>query len=538
MLIIKYVLLFLLLSLLCNGQQFKERLDSALKIAQDSVNSIYEKWDISHYPNFLKTVSMTHTSWEVMKLKFQHKILKAATGANDVQFVMTFMGSSVTAGHDSPFNVSFSQTIGPRLSPAFNALGVQAKSYGAALGNNPCLPYDICVHPFAGPDADVVHWEQSFNCFGDSEDKRPVFEWFVRQTLSLPNQAIAIFEDSSMPNWKEEDCNNVDTNPPSLDDEDKQLLEHFKSGNSIKIATEMTKADMEKGWRAMIDLFKNYKTAGIQTWHHYHYDKYKCKGPYKKDWGCCSASWHPSLKGHDLRSDHHVFYWLLILIDAIKDLQEKGERGETPEILLKVITKHIEAEHKYVPATAMYESDYQDSQRCYTSFQPRRDDTLSLEKLMISSGDGKEGFKMEIIDKLQNNGDFIRRVAQYGYVDLKYMLYGNKDSGVLSLKIHVRQQGTGFLCQPAGDWGRLPDGFQNFWEIGTEVYLTENVGPDPQNFVFAKDKSRLLEYINRKPKDTQTICVDFVQKLPAGDHVMTIVPTTDKKIMISYLIIP
>lgn len=532
----KSLFLFFLLLLQSYGQQFKERLDSALKIAQDTLTSIYDKWDISNYPNFLKSVSMTHTSWEVMKLKFQQKILRAANGEQDVKFIMTFMGSSVTAGHDSPFNISFSQTIGPRLSPAFNALGVKSISFGAALGNNPCLPYDICVHPFAGADADVVHWEQSFNCFGDSEDKRPVFEWFVRQALSLPNQAISIFEDSSMPNWKEEDCPK-DDNPIPLSDEDKQMLEHYKSGNAIKIPTEMNKADMEKGWRAMIDLFRNYKTAGIQTWHHYHYDKYKCKGPYKRDWACCSASWHPSLKGHDLRSDHHVFYWLLILIDAIKDLQEKGERGETSDVLLKVITKHIEAEHKYVPASAMYESDYQDSQRCYTSFQPRRDDTYALEKLMITSGDGKEGFKMEIIDTL-NNRDFMKRVNQYGYIDLKYMLYGNKDSGVLSLKINVKQHGVGFLCQPAGDWGRLPDGFQNFWEVDTKVYLTENVGPNPQNFIFSKDKGRLLEYINRKPKDTQTICVDFIHKIPPGDHVMTIVPTTEKKIMISYLIIP
>ena len=36
--------------------------------------------------------------------------------------------------------------------------------------------------------------------------QRESFEWFVRQALSLPNQAISIFEDSSMPNWKEEDC--------------------------------------------------------------------------------------------------------------------------------------------------------------------------------------------------------------------------------------------------------------------------------------------------------------------------------------------
>jgi hypothetical protein len=53
---------------------------------------------------------MTHTSWEVLKLKYQLRILSRAKDGYDNgngKFVVSFMGSSVTAGHDSPFNVSF-----------------------------------------------------------------------------------------------------------------------------------------------------------------------------------------------------------------------------------------------------------------------------------------------------------------------------------------------------------------------------------------------------------------------------------------------
>lgn len=28
------------------------------------------------------------------------------------------------------------------------------------MGNNPCIPYDVCVKAFAGNEADIVHWEQ------------------------------------------------------------------------------------------------------------------------------------------------------------------------------------------------------------------------------------------------------------------------------------------------------------------------------------------------------------------------------------------
>ena len=70
------------------------------------------------------------------------------------------MGSSVTAGHDSPFNVSFPVLTGVFMEPAFTAAGIRLETRNSAMGNNPCLPYDVCIKPFAGADADIVHWEQ------------------------------------------------------------------------------------------------------------------------------------------------------------------------------------------------------------------------------------------------------------------------------------------------------------------------------------------------------------------------------------------
>ena len=55
------------------------------------------------------------------------------------------MGSSVTAGHDSAYNVSFPAQVGRVMAPSFRALGVEFESRNAAMGNNPCLPYDACV---------------------------------------------------------------------------------------------------------------------------------------------------------------------------------------------------------------------------------------------------------------------------------------------------------------------------------------------------------------------------------------------------------
>jgi len=48
------------------------------------------------------------------------------------------------------------------------------------------------------------------------------------------------------------------------------------------------------------------------------------------------------------------------------------------------------------------------------------------------------------------------------------MLYGNKDSGPLHIKITVQRKGTVMVAQPPGVWGKLPDGFK--W-CGTGVRL-------------------------------------------------------------------
>jgi hypothetical protein len=58
------------------------------------------------------------------------------------------------------------------------------------------------------------------------------------------------------------------------------------------------------------------------VWSHSHYEAYKCHGPYVKNWACCSASWHPSLLGHELRAAHYSYFWLLIFKDALNGLLE------------------------------------------------------------------------------------------------------------------------------------------------------------------------------------------------------------------------
>jgi len=67
---------------------------------------------------------------------------------------------------------------------------------------------------------------------------------------------------------------------------------------------------------------------------------------------------------------------------------------------------------------------------------------------------------------------------------------------------------------------------------------TVSKNSNPSEFVFDKTKATALKYTNRKPQDTQTVCVDFEKHFPAGDHILSIVPVSDKKIMIGIIILP
>jgi len=102
----------------------------------------------------------------------------------------------VTAGHDSYFNASTPVVAGVYLASAFAAIGIDLDSRNVALGNNPCTPYDVCVKFFAGMDADIVHWEQSYFC-----DGQPIIEQFIRQAHSIPSRPLVIFSDSNTGKW-------------------------------------------------------------------------------------------------------------------------------------------------------------------------------------------------------------------------------------------------------------------------------------------------------------------------------------------------
>ena len=301
--------------------------------------------------------------------------------------------------------------------------------------------------------------------------------------------------------------------------------------------------------------------SGIQLWEHGGYDTYKCHGPYTAGWGCCSASWHPSVLGHELRASHYAFTWLAVYKDALEhvlkhlnDNSGSNNVNAADDLLVK-IDRHINHEQKHTQMTAYFPSDYSDNMSCMTTFHPISDAESDLDKYYVKNNVDKPLFKKTIFEDLMDKG-IVSKARAGGYQDFKYIYYGNKDSMPLSIKIHVKKEGIVFLCQPPGFWGKLPDGFKNFWDANTKIYLNSDVEnydklqtfkdllePNAVNaghvpFNFNMDLGKVKAYTNKIPGDSQNLCVQFDEKFKTGVHVLTIVPSTADNILISTIITP
>lgn len=177
------------------------RFEDAMRRIIESKNEIHETWDITHYPLFLHTMDIPATVWQHEKRRFQSIFLRSSPES----FVVSFGGSSVTAGHDNYFNQSYPFVLERAMQPLFDALSIPLVVRNHALGNNPCYPYNACTETHLGSDADIISWEQSMNC---GHDSRPV-ESFLRTSLSMRKQPLVMFLLSGTPFWESKECAGV-----------------------------------------------------------------------------------------------------------------------------------------------------------------------------------------------------------------------------------------------------------------------------------------------------------------------------------------
>jgi hypothetical protein len=160
---------------------------------------------------FLGSFAMPENSWELLVNRFYSRIFHGLANGKTDDFVITFLGSSVTAGHDNQFNTSTTEVLRDLMAPVVKAagLGFDIVVRNAAIGGIACFPYDVCPNTMAGFDVDILQWEQTYFCF--SEKLEFAAEGLIRAALESPGAPIVVFSDSSTGPYNEADCAKVDT---------------------------------------------------------------------------------------------------------------------------------------------------------------------------------------------------------------------------------------------------------------------------------------------------------------------------------------
>lgn len=129
------------------------------------------------------------------------------------------------------------------------------------------------------------------------------------------------------------------------------------------------------------------------------------------------------------------------------------------------------------------------------------------------------------------NDDLIKKSRERGYQDFKHVMHGNKDAGPLSLRISPRQEGVVFVCEAPGIWGGMPDGFEHLYDGHVEYYLSAY----KDNFVFDAQRATKLTLTHRKLDE---LCVQFEEHVPDGESVLTILPTTETRVVVAVIVTP
>ena len=144
-----------------------------------------------------------------------------------------------------------------------------------------------------------------------------------------------------------------------------------------------------------------YHGAGLQTFVHQNIEGYRCQGPYIPTWPEGAASWHPSVIGHRFRASQQSYFWLLIWIDAIKDLQSMVSHRQL-DAIQKDIDLHIDKLHEPVNPPK-HHNPFPDEAQCLTDYEPRHVQDSSLKDHVVAGLEGSAASAGEDDPYVKNN---------------------------------------------------------------------------------------------------------------------------------------
>lgn len=315
---------------------------------------------------------------------------------------------------------------------------------------------DSCVGTIAGYDADIVHWEQSYNCFDP-----PNYEQFARQASLLPKKPVVVYAESATAHWGEDQCKPA--MEPSKDDKALlQLLHDSDAGVIMKgadpiehLVSEANKNEQKRIFGVLGSILSAYGSTPIQSFSHSSHESYACQGPYIKSWMKGAVSWHPSVVGHRMRAAHHAFFWLLNFREALRSLKVLVQEGVPHDAIVKDLDAkldHWARKHTFPPTPVNKNpADVPDYAQCYTDMVPRAELDRSISNTVVggkfqagtleTTSFNKESWGT-IVQEMINQRSAIAKGLSNGQQDFKFMLYGDKDSGPISMLLNMDPRGA------------------------------------------------------------------------------------------------
>jgi len=171
---------------------------------------------------------------------------------------------------------------------------------------------------------------------------------------------------------------------------------------------------------------------------------------------------------------------------------------------------------------------------CAMTFEPKQQDSL-LDLVISPEGlpkakptiDPQDSKKWHVqLFEADHEGVQFSQAQGFKYLDMKYVLQGNKDAGPLTLAVETQSKQHLLFCQPPGVWGRMPE---NCGDLRTDAAFTIDEVPmgleTATNFYF------------RHTIESPT-CWASKEMVEVGPHVIKVIPTNaeGKYIVLSALI--
>ena len=233
--------------------------------------------------------------------------------------------------------------------------------------------------------------------------------------------------------------------------------------------------------------------------------------------------------------------------------QAKNNGGEntiisipTIEDAIRTVTDELKA-NSYkgrLPQPLHTSSNVVDGIQCFTNYEPHTKRNMGLQDI-IASGlkpnvpDTRQvGWLSQNFDALINS-ETVRTAKLKGYLDIKNIVYGNAESGVLTLKITVLQKGKLFFCEAPGVWGKLPPDFAHLWDSDVDAQFISLATTSSKSLFSSKGKAKpqKMKFVKAENTDSN-ICVVSTDFLNTGDYNVFISSKTSKFIMIGNVLVP